>query len=107
MPEPTPNLHAANPAFHKEVRNKPERRGRTTANAPPHNCPQPGRRHGYHIRGDLRERPENDGSATAHAPPFLGGAPGATAVKVCAISPGGGTRPGSDRPGSPRRPSRP
>ncbi|GAB1327787.1 hypothetical protein ACE1SV_21260 [Streptomyces sennicomposti] len=35
MPEPTPNLHAANTGFHKEVGNRPVTQGRTNVNAPP------------------------------------------------------------------------
>src|SRR5689334_16102789 len=39
MPERTPNLHAPNTPFHKEVRNQPERWGRAESNAPSRTTP--------------------------------------------------------------------
>ncbi|GAA2446336.1 hypothetical protein GCM10010421_42350 [Streptomyces glaucus] len=62
MPEPTPNLYAANTGFHQEVRNRPERRGRTQRNAPPSHADVSGQRRGERVRADLRERPDCNGA---------------------------------------------
>jgi hypothetical protein len=64
MPEPTPNLHAANTAFHKEVRNQPGRRGRTLTNAPSAHLGATGPGHAADLTVDLRKRQP----VTGHAP---------------------------------------
>ncbi|GGV80068.1 hypothetical protein GCM10010228_51040 [Streptomyces massasporeus] len=65
MPEPTPNLYAANTAFHKEVRNQPEHRGRTPTNAPSAHLGATGPGHTAEASADLRKRRRVAG----HAPP--------------------------------------
>ncbi|BCL22786.1 hypothetical protein GCM10017668_46290 [Streptomyces tuirus] len=56
MPDPTPNLHAANTAFHKEVRNQPELRGRTPTNAPSAHLGATGPGHTADVTVDLGKR---------------------------------------------------
>ncbi|GAA4999437.1 hypothetical protein GCM10023257_49000 [Streptomyces hyderabadensis] len=80
MPEPTPNLHGANTALHKEVRNQPERRGRTVRNAPSTHPDASGHGHDGAGRDDLGERPDRGVGAN--------GAAGRTAVRARGVERG-------------------
>src|SRR4051812_4841934 len=98
MPERTPYLHGANTPFHKEVRNQPERRGRTVPNAPSH-APMswvggtPGGTGTTWENGRIAADRPGLGTGRAARAPARG------AYRVCATSRAGGTRPGSGRPG--------
>ncbi|GGZ94699.1 hypothetical protein GCM10010389_37100 [Streptomyces echinoruber] len=66
MPERTPYLHAANTAFHEEVRNRPESGRRTPSHAPLAYTDASGQKHREVFRAqatDLGKRPESSARA--------------------------------------------
>ncbi|GAA0651733.1 hypothetical protein GCM10009535_32490 [Streptomyces thermocarboxydovorans] len=110
MPEPTPYLYAANTPLHKEVRNQPERRGRTVVNAPCAVLDASGQKHvvpAVPSRDDLRERPDRYGPGAGRDPadaPVRGRLRGARGARGWpgldgATSPAGDTPPGTGRRG--------
>ncbi|GAA3855830.1 hypothetical protein GCM10023084_07220 [Streptomyces lacrimifluminis] len=70
MPEPTPNLYAANTTFHKEVRQPASGEGRATSNAPPKVHGASGQRPATPLRATC----ENGQNPTARRAAAVGGA---------------------------------